>query len=213
MKVAVYSAKGGCGKTPLSICIALDEEYALVTNESYDALSDQMEESRLLYVKSDQDMPNFDDGIEVVFDLAGTMTSGDFATVSALKQSDVVVIPMCNNLGALKAGIKTIRAVHKLNKPVIIAATKLRSKTKKKNEDWQNSSDYITISEWVSSTRKDIGYLPAIIPVRFSELFESVISNCQSIRNLAKQNPLLMHSQKDLIKQLDELYKEIKKHA
>ena len=213
MKIAIYSPKGGCGKTPLSICYAIDKEFSLVTNESYDIFSGYLDESRLLFVEAGEEFPDFPNDYDLVFDLAGTMTANDYSTLSALKQADVVVVPIWNNKAALVAGLKAISAAHELGKPVVVAATKLQSKTKKKGQNWEESGDYKTVFEWVYSIKDDIGYMPAVMPVKFSDTFETVISECTSISALSATSGLYRHSQKELVNQLNELYAEIEKHG
>lgn len=213
MKIAIYSPKGGSGKTPLAICYAVDKDFALVTNESYDVLSGYLDESRLLFVEAGEQFPDFPNDYDLVFDLAGTMTANDYSTLSALQQADVVVVPIWNNKGALVAGLKAIHAAHDLGKPVVVAATKLQSKTKKKGQTWLQSGDYQTVLEWVDSVKNDIGYMPPVMPVKFSDTFETVISECTSISALSASSGLYRHSQKELVSQLNELYAEIENHG
>ena len=210
MKVSFYSGKGGCGKTPLSICLMIDKEYAFASNESYDVMTGKIDDSRLLFVASEDEVPSFTSDIDIVFDLAGTMTSSDYSVVSALKQSDVVVVPIYNDEGALKAGMKAIHAAHKLGKTVIVAATKLEKKT---SQGWEESNDYLTIRNVVGSIKQDIGYMPAVMPLRLSKLFKKVISDCTSIRELSSRSALSRKQQSDLVAQLDALYREIEKHG
>lgn len=60
-------------KTPLAINFAVDKGYALATNESFDAFSG-FDDDLLLFVAADEEFPEIPSDIDVVFDLAGTMS-------------------------------------------------------------------------------------------------------------------------------------------
>ena len=75
MKITVYNMKGSAGKTPIATNIALDREYALATNEPYNLLDTILPEERLFSLQPDEEFPDFPEGIDVVFDLAGLIVT------------------------------------------------------------------------------------------------------------------------------------------
>ena len=142
MKITVYNMKGSAGKTPIAANIALSREYALATNEPYNLLDAILPEERLFSLQPEEEFPNFPEGIDVVFDLAGLMSrDARPSIVSAVSQSDVILVPIYNELKCIHAGIHTIKELLPYNKNLVIVATKL---TKRKGEvfkDWAESED------------------------------------------------------------------------
>lgn len=212
MKISIYSPKGGCGKTPLAICLAVDKEYAIATNESFDAFSEYIEEDRLLFVASDEEFPTIPSEIDVVFDLAGTMSKNDHSTVSAIRQSDVVIVPIWNNRLSIKGGLKAIQSAYEIGRPVLVVATKLATKSKSKGQAWRESEDYKAVLQAVESLREDIGYSPTVIPLKFSEVFETVLDECVSVKSLSEKSGLAKYTYRELVEQFDELYSELSKY-
>lgn len=213
MKITIFSLKGGSGKTPIAINLAVDKDYALASNESLDAFSGYFDDERLLFIAAEEKFPDLPSDIDVIFDLAGSMTRSDHSTVSAIRQSDVVLVPIWNNRLAIMGGLKSIQSINKLGKKVIVVATKLAPETRKKGQCWTESDDYKAIYSEVSSISEELGYMPAVMPLKFSKVFETVVNNCTSIHTLTSQNGLFKYTYKELLSQIDNLYQEIEKHG
>jgi hypothetical protein len=81
----------------------LDREYALGTNEPYHILDTFIPEERLITVASDEAFPVIPDDIDIIFDLAGSISKNAHSITSALQQSDLVIIPIFNELKCLTA--------------------------------------------------------------------------------------------------------------
>lgn len=47
--------------------------------------------------------PVFDPYVDVVFDLAGSLSKDALSITSAISQSDVVIVPICNEVKAINA--------------------------------------------------------------------------------------------------------------
>lgn len=213
MKIAIYTPKGGAGKTPLAISFAVDKEYALATNESFDAFSGFIEDERLLFVAADEEFPEIPDDIDVVFDLAGTMSKNDYSTVSAIRQSDVVLVPIWNNRLSVLGGLRAIQSVSALGKKVIVVATKLATKTKAKAQPWTESEDFKCVYQAVESLCDEIGYMPSVMPLKVSEVFETVLGECVSVHRLAERSGLAKYTYRELLEQFDAIYEEVSKHG
>ena len=210
MRISLYSSKGGAGKTPLSLLFAIDKEFALATNESYDVHSGNLPDDRLLFVEADQEFPQIPEGIDIVFDLAGTMTKHDYSTLSAIRQSDVVIVPIWNNIGSILGGVKSVEAVAQHTKNIIVVATKLRNKAK--GETWLDSSDFQTVQESVKSIESEIGFMPRVLPLKHSDSFETVLSQYTSFHQMAEKSGLAAYTHKELIKQIDDIYAEVARY-
>ena len=212
MKITLYTLKGGAGKTPLSMLFALDKEFAVGTNESYDMYSDFMPQERLLFVQSDEEFPHIPDDIDVVFDLAGTMTKHDYSILSAIRQSDVVLIPIWNNIGSIRGGLKSISAVAGHNPNIIVIATKLSTKSRKKGQTWEESQDFMAVKNAVLTLEEDLGFIPKVLPLKFSEVFETLLRDYVSVHQLAAGSGLAAYTHRELLQQIDDINEEVARY-
>jgi len=125
MKITVYSVKGSAGKTPIATNIALDKGYAIGTNELYHVFDSFFPEEKLLPIEPHEKFPEIPETIDIVFDLAGSISREASSISSAIEQSDLVIVPIYNEIKSLNAGIHTIIEVSNFTKNIIVIATKL----------------------------------------------------------------------------------------
>lgn len=120
MKITVYNTKGSAWKTPIATNIALDRDYAIGTNEPYPIYEGFIPEERLLAIDLNEPFPKIDDDIDIVFDLAGSISQESYSITSAIKQSDVVIVPIYNEVKAIKAWLNTIAEILRFTDKVIV---------------------------------------------------------------------------------------------
>jgi len=195
--------KGSAGKTPIATNIALDREYALATNEPYNLLDAILPEERLFSLQPDEEFPEFPDGIDVVFDLAGLMSRDARASIiSAVSQSDVVLVPIYNELKCIHSGIHTINELLPFNKNIVVVATKL---TKRKGEvfkDWGDCEDVKNIKAVVEHA---MGQGTPVLPLKFSRVFDTIFEQERSIRQMMEEDPLARYTYREVAAQFDNL--------
>ena len=148
MKIAVYSSKGSAGKTPISANIALDKGFCIGTNEAFHIYDGLIADNRLIALHSEEAFPQelVSEDVDIVFDLAGSISKSALSISSALRMADFVLVPIYNEYKSLVAGLNTIQQIMKINKNVVVIATKLQ---KKKGDvfssDWTDSEDFKNI--------------------------------------------------------------------
>lgn len=174
MIITVYSFKGGVGKTPISINLALHLEYGIVTNDVYTPLEDVFPEKQLLKLMPNDPLPLFEN-IDVVIDLAGSM---DNRSVAALKQSDIVIVPVVADESVLKMTLNFINEIEPFNKNILIVMTMSSGSTEEK--DLKFVSDVI---------HKFYKY--PVLPLRKSTVFNHVKKQKKSIQGIVSSNKML----------------------
>jgi len=209
MKITIYCLKGSAGKTPIAVNIALDHGYALGTNEPYNVLDQILDEDSLISLKPQEAFPDFPDDINIVFDLAGALTEESRNSIlSAVKQSDVVLVPIYNELKCLNAGVNTIQELREHTDKIVVVATKLQKQKGEFFKDWRDSRDFQNIANVLAGT---IGEGLPIFPLKFSKVFDTIFEQEQSIAQLRAGNPLSAFTYREVADQFAELFTYIEK--
>lgn len=117
MKITIYNFPGGCGKTSIAAELALTLDYQVITNDAYTPLSIILDKDSLLKLKPNQNIPQLSEGFDIIFDLGGYP---DKRAVSALKQSDCVIVPTLVETGRLKVTLNSISEIRKFNRNIIV---------------------------------------------------------------------------------------------
>ena len=181
MKLTVYSAKGGQGKTPLALNMALHNDWGLCTNEDTPDLHRHLElGSQLIIVEPDQPFPDLPEDIEVVFDLGGTMRGSIESVQSAVSQSDVVLVPIkAGEQKSLIGGIKTIHEVSQINPNIVVVANML---TKKGSDGkFETGVEFQRIKDAMQAA--GVGEYP-ILPLKRTTAFEDIYHFNHCLRDL-----------------------------
>jgi len=206
VKVTVFSAKGGVGKTPISVNIALDKEWAIGTNETYHIFDSLrvIPDNRILAVEPREEFPDLPADIDIVFDLSGTLGGDTAASIrSAVAQSDVVLVPAQNELKAINGAYHTIMEISDINPNVAVVVTKILKGKKEAFSDWRDSEDYKNVHGTLEKlTERE---LPAF-PLKFSRGFDAIFEQEMSLNQMVGQGGLDGYAYKSVAKQFDDIY-------
>jgi cellulose biosynthesis protein BcsQ len=214
MKITVYSAKGSAGKTPIATNIALDREYAIGTNEAFHVFDSFIPDERLMALDLSESFPEIPDDIDIVFDLAGAISEHSHSITSAVAQSDLVIVPIFNEVKSLNSGIGTLREISRVegfHGELLVVATKLQKQSGErfKGDDWRQSRDFLNVEAAVRESGFDIPVLPS----KFSKVFDVIFEKEMSIAQLRKADPLARYTYRDIAAQFDEIYNHIDRVA
>jgi hypothetical protein len=217
MIVTVYNVKGGSGKTPISVNIVLDKEWAIGTNEPFHVLDEFIPDDRVLSVSMEESFPQIPSDIDIVFDLAGSISTHSHSIITAIKQSDLVIVPINNEVKSHVAGLNTIREILPFTKNILVVATKLQKRKGETFKDWKDSEDCRDISRAVNGAfqnETESGAIPngiKVLPLKFSTAFDRIFEDELSIEQLRGDNPLLNGAYKDVSAQFNDIYTEIER--
>jgi len=204
MKITIYSAKGSAGKTPIATNIALDREFAIGTNEQFHVFDSFIPDNRLLAVDLTESFPEIPDDIDIVFDLAGAISEHSNSITSAVAQSDLVIVPIFNEVKSLTSGVGTINEVAKFTKSILVVATKLQKQNGERfTGDWRKSRDFQNVADAIKA---NIDFKVPVLPLKFSKAFDAIFEKEMSISQIMQSDPLAAYTYRDVAKQFDEIY-------
>jgi MinD-like ATPase involved in chromosome partitioning or flagellar assembly len=206
MKVCVYTGKGGEGKTPIATNIILDREYAIGTNEHFQLFDTFIPDDRVLALEPDQVFPEIPDDIDIVFDLAGSISAHSGSIVSALKQSDLVIVPITNEVKAIYGGIGTIKEILRFCPNVLVVVTKLEKSRKEQfnRHEWHKSAAFLNVQAQVQAT-DGLEHIPCL-PLKYSKAFDAIFEKELSITQLMEADPLAKYNYAEVSKQFNAIY-------
>lgn len=181
MKITVYSGKGGVGKTPIAYNIAKDRGWPMATNEA-DVLDHTMAEEELLEVPGNEPFPDLPADMDIVFDLGGTLDKGSAPSIlSAIKQSDLVLVPVSNERKGIRKAFVTISEVLPHNQNIAIIVTKLQKRPNEMFTTWFKSADFTEVTKLLSELlERDF---PAF-PLKFSKVFDHIFEREMSVAQI-----------------------------
>lgn len=209
MRITVYNVKGGVGKTPIATNIALEREYAIGTNERFHVFDSFIPDDRILSIGLTEPFPAIPDDIDIVFDLAGAIDEAALSIVSAIRQSEIVLVPVNAEVKALHSAINTIREIGRVEGfagRIVAVATKLtKSQGENFQRDWSRSRDFQTIEGQLRAT----GFEGPVLPLKLSKAFDAVFEREMAISRLRAVDPLSRHSFRDVAEQFDAILSTI----
>jgi len=142
--------------------------------------------------------------VDIVFDLAGSISKTAYSITSAIKQSDVVLVPIYNEVKSIKAGLNTIAEVMNFNKNIIVIATKLQKRKKTDVfKSWATSDDFLNIQKAVHT---QIGENIPVLPLKFSAVFDAIFEQEKSIAQLMDDSGLAKYQYREASKQFEAIY-------
>lgn len=192
MKITVMNFKGGVGKTSFALNIALMRGCAIVTNDVFSPLERVMSPKKILKLFPTNEIPKFPKKLDLVFDLGGHI---DPRTIDALKQSDVVVIPVFGDYLSTQTSLECISEVLPLHSNIIVVANRAEP------------GDYDKLKILVD---KFYPGLP-VFPLNKSKAFENVFKKRRSLKDMAESGGLEGYSYRTVFLQFLEIVKHIEK--
>ena len=203
-KIAIFNGgKGRQGKTPLGVELALRLGFGFATNEERDRADVRALFSKEYFKQIEPDglFPRISEKFKVLFDLAGSIRGFENSILSALAQSQIVVIPVVNESDSISGTAQSIvelRAAN-INVPIVVIANMLCSHH---NGDYRLGKDFRKIKRGLT---KKVGEDLIILPLKYSKGFEHLFKQKKSIETLVQEGGLNRHHYRLLSKQIDDI--------
>ena len=213
MKITIYNKKGGAGKTPIATNIALTLGYAIASNEHND-LADIFPSESVIEINHEQEFPDFPPQVDVVFDLGGVLSETSYSVLSAVKQSDLVIIPVFFDKKSIKKGIETYNEVKQFNKNIIVVVTRLKTRSGdllkgNTNFSWSTCKDFVYIKE---AMELGTGSTPPFFPLQESDFYLDMFNSGKSFEQLRDESTLQKRNIGKIVEQFNLIFDEIKKY-
>lgn len=119
MQIACYTIKGGTGKSALSICLSLENDLGIISNDYLFPYDHYIHEDNLLVVKPDQNFPQIPSDYRVIYDLGGY---ADKRIIEILKSVELVIVPMLAGDEQQTVARRSIANIEQFNKNILVIA-------------------------------------------------------------------------------------------
>jgi MinD superfamily P-loop ATPase len=194
MKILIWTPKGGTGKT--SIATALLQQignYQIITNDKMNPYNLILSKEQYYLLPDDRNIPVFKEDVNLIYDFGGF---GDQRIPELIQQSKdlIVLIPFTPDIVSFQSAISIFNEIKDLNNNIFFVL----NRAKKGDYDaFKSQMDKMKINK-------------ALLEIKESKLFANMFNKQQSV-NEVKQNKLLSYSYKQVLGQINDLIKELKK--
>ena len=198
-KITVWTLKGGEGKTTIACAIALEGDWAIITNDIHSDLTSALKEEHYLVLDPDQPLPTKKEleGANIIFDPGGFL---DHRMIDAIKMSDYVIIPVSEFGKKLNTErfIASVLEIEQYNKNIVIVLNKIAQENVEEARK--------ALKELMSKEFK--GIYP-IFEIKKNEAFEMMLNTGTSISEIVKKGGLFRRWFQSVDGQLQKLIKFI----
>lgn len=196
MKIAIINKKGGTGKTPIALSIAIDLKHNIATNDTsvlgfFSTQENHFFHNRMTFV-NDEEMQNYKMKDNEVFDFGGWTPKG---ALKILEQCDKIIIPCsAENPNSVLQTASTIAELSHLKAKCIVVITMFE-----KEEEFSKMENQL----------KEVLAI-SIVPLKKSKIFNNVILKGQSIKELFQENSVTKYQYRGIYPQYIELLSSLR---
>jgi len=189
MQIVVMGSKGGCGKTTISVQMALNLDTLLVDIDPYGdgTLEEIYGTDRVLTLGLESSIPVIEEG-DVIFDFGGFE---DSRIPTACLNANLVIIPLIPTLYNMKATIRAYKIAKESGKPILFIINRVLN-----DSDAEQALNYLK-----ENIKDEINYF--IVPD--TRALQTAENEGISIIELANSKPFLKHTYKKICAVMSEL--------
>lgn len=192
MKIAVINKKGGTGKTPIAMSLAIDLQMNILTNDSsvlsfFSTKKEYYLFEKVLFI-TDNELEHLKMPENSIFDFGGWTAQG---VINIIKQCDKVIIPCsADNPNAILQTASTIAELRSFNSKIIVVITMYE-----KDEEFKSKQEEL----------KEHFDLP-IMPLKKSKIFNNSISKGLSVKQIYSESQNSKHIYRNIFPQYEALF-------
>lgn len=190
MKITIFNLKGGQGKTTISLALALQYGFAIVTNDEYSPIDKVLKKGKVKHLEQSEELPQVPDKVKLIYDFGG---HPDKRVIDAVKISNWVMIPVFYESPLdMQTTIKTIREIEAYNSNIIVVVNKTQKGDLEKAQ----------------KVLKQFFNYP-IFEIKKSTSFVKMVEKKRSIRELMESSALFGYHYKAPLFQVEKIYNHI----
>jgi cellulose biosynthesis protein BcsQ len=188
MQIAVFSEKGGVGKTTVAKELALNFDATIVELDPYGVLTQTLEEDRVVRFELNEKVPDITDG-DVIYDFGG-FDDKRFYKIGS--QADLIIIPFNPTINALGTTINSYIKAKECDTPILLVANSVLK-----------PQDAIDAFEFLSENLEE-ELITFSIP--HTRAIQTAENECLSVKQLANSNGLRKHTYKKINKIMEDFH-------
>lgn len=197
MKCLVYSGKGGTLKSCLSYAIQQSiKDCQVITNDVGTPFNLVLKEKEDYYIiPDDLDIPTFNDNkdVNIVYDMGG-FKYGKLKSFITNTNDLKIIIPFMGDVVSFQSALRIYNEVKEYSNNIIFCITRAKK------------GDYETFKEQLEKMKVN----NKLFELKESKLFLNMWNKRETLNDI-RNNKLLQNSYKEVLKQINDLVKEITK--
>ena len=187
-RIAIWTNKGGQGKTSLALALALEFDFPVMTNDFHSPIDSVLPEGDAYHLQPGEDFPAIPAGNKVILDMGG---NAEARVVAAANNADVILMPVIyNSPQEMKVFLESVAEMKQHNPRIVLVVNGCKR------------GKFKSISEIINN------YFPQfpILEVKESRAFARVVEEGKSIAQMMNENPLNRFHFKEVHRQLSFLH-------
>lgn len=187
MKITIFNLKGGQGKTTLSLALALQYGFFVVTNDEYSPLAKVLESGKSKNLRAADTLPKVPDDVSLIYDFGGRP---DQRVLEAASRSDWVIIPIIFSSPLdMQTSIKTARELEKANHSILFVINRTQK------------GDFAAAAHILNQF-----FDYPLFEIKQSKAFIHMVNKQKSIEHLMHESTLFGYHYKKPLEQLQTFY-------
>lgn len=193
MRLAVWSPKGGVGKSSISTALQqLISDCQIITNDKMNPYGLVFEKELYYLIQEGAEIPIFDESSNLIYDFGGY---GDKRIIKFIQETQIkIIIPFNPDLISFQSAISIYNEIKSIDDNIIFILNRAKK------------GDIDIFSEQM----KKLKINKPLYELKESKFFSNLFNKNQKIKEI-KSDSLLSYSYKTVLEQLEKILKEIKR--
>lgn len=200
---AVYSIKGGVGKTTISVQLAKSLQFMYVSNDPHAGAQNLFEENEGFLIPEEIEEIPFENGL--VFDFGGFK---DLRIKSVLAQCEKVIVPTLTSVLDVQSTLSILKDINEVNKNVVIVINRIKPDYSNKNKFAKPESLEEYLRGELKRNNVEFDTLEFVY-LKESALLEDCLFDCKSVFEKVGEDKFRKHIYRVVLEDIETLNKKV----